>query len=100
MKIIVIPFTATVLAEVDKSVEGCLIATSSKDRSIRIWSRTQGKQLFMKKMPQQRHEHREQGGRVKVWVAVHWLKHNPEQLVSSSLRYFVCLFLSLSVMIL
>ncbi|XP_070198207.1 gem-associated protein 5-like, partial [Littorina saxatilis] len=73
------------LTDPDRNKEGCLIATGSKDRTIRVWSRTQGRQLFMKKLPAQRREFGEQGpSRNKGWVAVHWLKFNPEQLASSS----------------
>ncbi|KAK7496355.1 hypothetical protein BaRGS_00012277, partial [Batillaria attramentaria] len=70
--------------EAEKSTEGCLIATGSKDRTIRVWSCSRGRQLFYKKLPVQRRDHGDQGGRSRTWIAVHWLRDNPEHLVSSS----------------
>ena len=77
------------IADPNRDTSGCLIATGSKDRTIRVWSRSHGKQLFMKKLPSLRREASDQGMRIKTWVAVHWLKSNPEQLVSSSSGYVV-----------
>ncbi|XP_076446765.1 gem-associated protein 5-like [Babylonia areolata] len=78
------PDGTNALSDPNRDRSGCMLATGSRDRTIRVWTLSQGKQAFMKKVPGTRREGSEQGPRVKQWVAVHWLKSNPELLASSS----------------
>ncbi|KAL8569268.1 hypothetical protein ACOMHN_029889 [Nucella lapillus] len=78
------PDGTNTLTDPNRDTSGCLIASGSKDRTIRVWTLSQGKQAFLKKLPIPRREPGDQGPRLKVWLAIHWLKSNPEQLVSSS----------------
>ncbi|ESO89430.1 hypothetical protein LOTGIDRAFT_234283 [Lottia gigantea] len=70
----------------DAAKTGCIVATGSRDRTIKFWSSEKGRQLFQKKLPINTGYKREQReeGRNKVWLTLYWRKEKWHQLISSS----------------
>ncbi|XP_036766192.2 gem-associated protein 5 isoform X2 [Manis pentadactyla] len=65
--------------------KGCYLATGSKDQTIRIWSCSRGRGVMTLKLPFLK---RRGGGvdptvKERLWLALHWPKEQPTQLVSS-----------------
>ncbi|XP_048244264.1 gem-associated protein 5-like [Haliotis rufescens] len=74
-------------SEAGDDTEGYLLASGSRDRTIRIWKSSQGKQLQVKKLPLNtgnRRDNADSQGRSKVWTSLYWPLDHPTQLVSSS----------------
>uniref|UniRef100_A0A4W3GL49 Gem-associated protein 5-like n=1 Tax=Callorhinchus milii TaxID=7868 RepID=A0A4W3GL49_CALMI len=64
---------------------GSLLASGSRDQTVRVWSFTRGKVVMTLKLPcLKRRGGSEAGVKERIWVAVHWPPARPTQLVSSS----------------
>ncbi|XP_064637398.1 gem-associated protein 5-like [Lineus longissimus] len=65
---------------------GCLLATGSRDRSIRVWSSSTGRIVQSFTLPTNTGHRRERfdDGRNRAWVTLSWPKQMPESLLSSS----------------
>ncbi|XP_041357872.1 gem-associated protein 5-like [Gigantopelta aegis] len=70
----------------DDTSTGFLLASGSRDKTIRVWGTTEGKQLHSRKLPTNQGYRRDFGdqSRGKVWTAVCWPRSTPHQLISSS----------------
>ena len=66
--------------------EGHLLASASKDRTIRIWSTLKGRQLVSFRLPKSGGPQGDTG-RGKLWAAIVWSHSNPHNLISSSFGY-------------
>ncbi|XP_013417476.1 gem-associated protein 5 [Lingula anatina] len=67
--------------------QGCLLASGSRDRTIRLWSTTRGRQVSLLRLPSSHGQRRDKGedwGRTRVWLTIYWPKCWPLQLVSST----------------
>ena len=67
----------------------CLLATGSRDRTVRVWNVYQGNAVHTLKLPSntggyKRGRSDEQGHAARVWVALHWPENRPHELISSS----------------
>ncbi|XP_053399556.1 gem-associated protein 5-like [Mercenaria mercenaria] len=66
--------------------DGWLLASGSKDKTIRIWSTSRARQLSVLKLPAPgRRERADDGGKTRGWLTMCWLPHTPQNIVSSSL---------------
>ena len=65
--------------------EGWLLASGSKDKSIRVWSTSKGRQLLLMKLPNiGRKERTDDSGKARLWLTLYWPKDSPMELLSSS----------------
>ena len=73
----------------EETPTGYLLASGSRDKTIRIWSTSDGKQLQMRKLPTNQGYRRDFGdqNRGKVWTAVCWPTSTPHELISSSVGW-------------
>ncbi|VDI58625.1 gem associated protein 5 [Mytilus galloprovincialis] len=67
----------------DFGEEGHLLASASKDRTIRIWSIVKGRQLASMRLPKTGGPPGD-SGRGKLWAAIVWSYSDPHNIVSSS----------------
>lgn len=67
----------------DFGEEGHLLASASKDRTIRIWSTVKGRQLASMRLPKTGGPPGD-SGRGKLWAAIVWSYSDPHNIVSSS----------------
>ncbi|XP_076070667.1 gem-associated protein 5-like isoform X2 [Mytilus galloprovincialis] len=67
----------------DFGEEGHLLASASKDRTIRIWSTVKGRQLASMRLPKTGGPPGD-SGRSKLWAAIVWSYSDPHNIVSSS----------------
>ncbi|ELU01058.1 hypothetical protein CAPTEDRAFT_189953 [Capitella teleta] len=66
---------------------GCLLATGSRDRTIRVWSFTRGRPVHVMKLPTNTGYSRgryDDQSKNRAWVTILWLKNEPYKLLSSS----------------
>ncbi|XP_032885648.1 gem-associated protein 5 isoform X2 [Amblyraja radiata] len=69
----------------EESERFCALASGSRDQTIRIWNCTNGKGVVTLKLPQmKRRGAADVGIKERIWLAVHWPRDRPTQLVSSS----------------
>lgn len=69
----------------EESERFCALASGSRDQTIRIWNCTNGKGMVTLKLPQlKRRGAADVGTKERIWLAVHWPRNSPTQLVSSS----------------
>ena len=67
--------------------EGWLLASGSKDKSIRIWSTAKGRQLLLLKLPNMgRRERTDDSGKARMWLTLCWSAESPKEIISSSQR--------------
>uniref|UniRef100_A0A669B928 Gem nuclear organelle associated protein 5 n=1 Tax=Oreochromis niloticus TaxID=8128 RepID=A0A669B928_ORENI len=68
-----------------KHLEGCYLASGSKDQTVRLWSTAKGKGVMTLKLPylKRRGTAVDPGVKERLWLSVHWPKGRPTQLVSS-----------------
>ena len=70
----------------------CLLATGSRDRTIRIWSLARGRPVNTLRLPtntgysRSQQDLYEDQGKTRVWVTLHWPTDRLRQLVSSSFK--------------
>uniref|UniRef100_A0AAV2J952 Gem (nuclear organelle) associated protein 5 n=1 Tax=Knipowitschia caucasica TaxID=637954 RepID=A0AAV2J952_KNICA len=66
--------------------EGCLLASGSRDQTLRIWSTDRGKSIVTLKLPylKKRGSVMDTGVRERLWLHVHWPKGRRTQVISSS----------------
>ncbi|XP_071951268.1 gem-associated protein 5-like [Antedon mediterranea] len=75
--------------ETEKS-NGCLVATSSRDRTVRLWNMSQGKAVMTLRLPSRvggfraKEKGEEDPRRSRVWLTLYWPKNTPGRLISSS----------------
>uniref|UniRef100_A0A3B4BK56 Uncharacterized protein n=1 Tax=Periophthalmus magnuspinnatus TaxID=409849 RepID=A0A3B4BK56_9GOBI len=65
--------------------EGCLLASGSRDQTLRIWSTDRGKSVMMLKLPylKKRGSVMDPGVKERLWVNVHWPKGRRTHVISS-----------------
>ncbi|XP_069754122.1 gem-associated protein 5 [Narcine bancroftii] len=63
----------------------CVLASGSRDQTIRIWNASKGKGLVTLRLPQMKRRGTvDMGAKERIWLTVHWPRNRPTQLVSSS----------------
>ena len=70
----------------DFGIEGHLLASASKDKTIRIWSSVKGRQLTTFRLPKSGVPQGDTG-RGKLWAAIVWSYADPHHIISSSFGY-------------
>nr|XP_006819751.1 PREDICTED: gem-associated protein 5-like [Saccoglossus kowalevskii] len=73
--------------EIPSSTDGCLLASGSRDRTIRLWSTSKGKAVLTLKLPSKASGFKgkmEDTGKSRVWLTLYWPKNKPRELLSSS----------------
>lgn len=77
-------------AEAGFGTDGWLLASGSKDKTIRIWSTNKFRQLLLLKLPNPgRREKVDDQGRSRSWLTLCWLQQNPCKIISSSQRWVI-----------
>ena len=67
--------------------EGWLLASGSKDKTLRIWSTSKGRQLLLLKLPNLgRRERTDDSGRARLWFTICWPQDSPTEIISGSQR--------------
>uniref|UniRef100_A0A3B4BNB8 Uncharacterized protein n=1 Tax=Periophthalmus magnuspinnatus TaxID=409849 RepID=A0A3B4BNB8_9GOBI len=66
-------------------LKGCLLASGSRDQTLRIWSTDRGKSVMMLKLPylKKRGSVMDPGVKERLWVNVHWPKGRRTHVISS-----------------
>lgn len=75
--------------------DGYLLASGSRDRTIRLWNADQGKQIKRLRLPANKRDRYEDQSRARVWLSLCWPSTGQMNLVSSSLGYvdkiYICM---------
>ena len=74
----------------DESNGGSLLASGSRDRTIRIWNTSDGRNQITLKLPTNtgyKRERYEDQNRSRAWLTICWPQHRPDQFITSSYRF-------------
>ena len=64
-----------------------LVATGSRDKTIRVWSMNRGKPIHFFKLPPPSGQRRGwDDSRQRVWLTLYWPKQRPGEIISSSFK--------------